>query len=150
LQETLFSKCFMRGKMKIVYDQKLMSYIILFENLTNVKVKDVYERGDSMWFVIEKGGFYKVVGKNGSKIKRIENLMKRKIRVIEFDEICKFSSNLIYPVKAEKIEFEERKLNITVPDTKSKALLIGRERRNLKELKEVLKRYFDIEDIIIK
>ena len=128
-----------------------MKYMILFENMTHTKVKDVYSRNGSLWFVIEKGGMFKAVGKNGVKVKRIEGLVKKKVKVIEYDQdICKFSSHLIYPVKAKKIEFIDNNLVFEVEDTKSKGLLIGRERKNLKELKEVLSRYFKIEDIIVK
>ena len=137
--------------MKVIYDQQLMKYMILFENLTHVKVKDAYLRGSSIWFVIEKGGMFKAVGKNGVKVKKIENLLKKKIKVIEYDEdICKFSSHLIYPIKTSNIEFVEDELIITVNDFKSKGLLIGRERKNLKELKEILSRNFKVNEIIVK
>jgi NusA-like KH domain protein len=137
--------------MKLVYDQNLMKSIILFENLTHVKVKDAYLRNGSIWYVVEKGGMFRAVGKNGVKVKKIENLLKKKVKVIESSEdICKFTSNLIYPVKAESIEFIDENLIISVRDTKSKGLLIGRERKNLKDLKEVLLRYFKFEDIQIK
>jgi transcription termination/antitermination protein NusA len=137
--------------MKIVYDQQLMKYIILFENLTKVRVKDAYLRNGSVWFVIEKGGMFRAVGKNGFKVKKIENMLKKKVKLIEYDEnICKFSSGLIYPVKARNIELVEKNLVIEVNDTKSKGLLIGRERKNLNELKEVLSRYFKFDDVVIK
>lgn len=138
--------------MKLVYDEKLMKYIILFENLTKAKVKDAYlGENESIWFIIEKGGMFKAVGKNGSNIKKIENMLKKKIKVIEYNsDICKFVSNLIYPVNAKSIELNDKNLIISVDDYKSKGLLIGRERRNLKGLKEVLLRYFEINNINVK
>ena len=69
--------------MKLVYDERLMKYIILFENLTKAKVKDAYlGENESIWFIIEKGGMFKAVGKNGSNIKKIENMLKKKIKVL--------------------------------------------------------------------
>lgn len=137
--------------MKLVYDEKLMKYIILFENFTKVKVKDAYLRDDGIWFIIQDGGLFKAVGKNGVKVKKLESMVKKKIKVIEFnDDICKFSINLIYPVKPKNVEFNEGNLEIFVEDSKSKGLLIGRERKNLKGLKEVLLRYFRIDNILIK
>ncbi len=138
--------------MKLVYDEKLMKYIILFENFTKVKVKDAYLREDnSICFIIEKGGMFKAVGRNGIKVKKIESMLKKKIRIIEFDDdICKFASNLSYPVKPKDIELNNGKIEIFVEDSKSKGLLIGRERKNLKELKEVLLRHFNFDDVIIR
>jgi len=137
--------------MKLVYDEKLMKYIILFENLTHVKVKDAYLREESIWVVIQEGKMFKAVGKNGFKVKKIESMVKKKVKVIEFNEdICKFSTNLVYPVKPKGVEFIDGNLEISVDDAKSKGLLIGRERKNLNGLKEVLSRYFEVNDIMIK
>ena len=137
--------------MKLVYDEKLMKYIILFENFTKVKVIDAYLREEGIWFVIKEGGLFKAVGKSGIKVKKLESMVKKKIKVIEFnDDICKFSVNLMYPVKPKNVEFNDGNLEIFVEDSKSKGLLIGRERKNLKGLKEVLSRYFEVNNILIK
>ena len=137
--------------MKLVYDEKSMKYIILFENFTKVKVKDAYLREEGIWFVIKEGGLFKAVGKSGIKVKKLESMVKKKIKVIEFnDDICKFSVNLMYPVKPKNVEFNDGNLEIFVEDSKSKGLLIGRERKNLKGLKEVLSRYFEVNNILIK
>jgi len=137
--------------MKIVYDEKLMKSMILFENLTGVKALDVILRSNSIWFVVEKGEIFKALGKNAFKVKKLENLFKKKIKLIEKSEnIKEFATHLIYPIKAENMEFEEGILTIFVGDIRSKGLLIGRERKNLKELKETLSRYFKFEDIVIR
>jgi len=134
--------------MKKVYDVKLMQWITLFENLSGAKVKDAFLRNSSVNFIVEKGDLWKAVGKQGKNVKKIENLIKKKIRVIEFDEdVCRFVGNFIYPIKVEKIELEDKVVNICAQGAQTKGLLIGRESKNLKELKEILLRYFDIEDI---
>lgn len=137
--------------MKIVYDERLMKSMILFENLTNVKVKDICFLKNTMMFVIEKGSMFKALGKDGSKIKKLENLFKKKVKLIEMnDDIKKFTSNLIYPIKANNIEFKDGILTISLDDMRTKGLLIGRERKNLKELKELLSRYFKLENIMVR
>ncbi len=136
--------------MKKVYDTKLIQLMNLFENLSGVKVKDAFLRNSSINLIVNKGDLWKAVGKNGNNIKRIENIIKKKLRVIEFEEdICKFTANFIYPIKAEKIELEDKVVKIHVQGVGAKGLLIGRESKNLKELKAVLSRYFDIEDVKI-
>ena len=136
--------------MKIVYDTKLMQWMTLFENLSGVRLKDAFLRNSNVIFIVEKGNLFRAVGKNGATVKKIENLIKKKIRIIEFNEdICKFVDNFIYPIKAEKIEFENKILKIYVHGAGTKGLLIGRESKNLKELKEILSRYFEIDDIKI-
>ncbi|GAG19749.1 unnamed protein product [marine sediment metagenome] len=136
--------------MKKVYDVKLMQWITLFENLSGVKVKDAFLRNGSINFIVNKGDLWRAVGKGGKTVKKIEGLIKKKIKIFEFDEdVCKFVANFIYPIKAEKIELEEGIINIYAQGAQTKGLLIGRESKNLKELKEILLRYFDIEGIKI-
>tara|TARA_Y100000034_G_C6728397_1_gene322575 strand:- start:167 stop:580 length:414 start_codon:yes stop_codon:yes gene_type:complete len=136
--------------MKIIYDSKLMGYMSLFENLADVKVKDVYLKEDLIVFVIEKGGMWKAIGKNGSQIKKIQDVLKKKIKVVEFDEnVEKFVENLLKPIEVEKVEFLEGIVEIRAKDMRTKGLLIGRESKNLKEMQDVLNRYFKIDVVKI-
>ena len=136
--------------MKITYDNKLIQYMSLFENLTNSKVKDAYLKEKSITFVVEKGDAWKAIGKNGSKIKKIQDLVKKKIKIIEFDDrIEKFSENLIKPIEVENIEFINGNLEIKPKDSGTKGLLIGRESKNLREIEEILSRYFKLKSVKI-
>ena len=122
----------------------------LFENLADVKVKDVYLKEDLIVFVIEKGGMWKAIGKNGSQIKKIQDVLKKKIKVVEFDEnVEKFVENLLKPIEVEKVEFLEGIVEIRAKDMRTKGLLIGRESKNLKEMQDVLNRYFKIDVVKI-
>jgi hypothetical protein len=55
----------------------------------------------------------------------------------------------VYPLRMMEISQDGKNIIIKGNDTKTKGLLIGRERRNLKRLVEVVKRFFDIEDISV-
>ena len=134
--------------MKKIYDIKLMQWITLFENLSGVKVKDAFLRNGNVNFIVEKGDLWRAVGKKGVNVKKVEGLIKKKIRITEFDDdICKFVKNLTYPIEIEKIELEDKIVKIYARGARTKGLLIGRESKNLKELKEILLRYFDIDDV---
>ncbi len=120
-----------------------MDYIVLFENLTSVHVKDSFVNQDKLIFVVEEGKVMKAIGKSGANIRRLEQMLKRKIKIVEFSEdICKFVKSFVSPIKADSISFEEGILSIAVRDTGSKGLLIGRDRRNLKNLEEITNKYF--------
>ena len=76
--------------------------------------------------------------------------IKRKIKIVEFSsDVLQFIRNMIYPLKTKDIKNEEGIIKITGNDTKTKALLIGRESKNLKNLRNVVKRYFEINDIMV-
>tara|TARA_Y100000310_G_scaffold325841_1_gene389971 strand:- start:1419 stop:1826 length:408 start_codon:yes stop_codon:yes gene_type:complete len=123
--------------------KELMDYMVVFENLTRVHVKDCFENGDRLVFVVVEGSVMRAIGKNASNIKKLERLMKKKVKVVEgSSDPCRFVRSWIAPVKAESISLEDDRVVISVMDVKSKGLLLGRDRRNFKNLEEVFKRYF--------
>jgi len=135
---------------KIKYDINLMKFISLFETLTRAKVKDCISNGNLI-FVVEKGEIAKAIGKNAVNIKRIEGILKKKIKIVEFNEdIVIFISNLIKPIKVENITNDDGIITITDPSNKTKGMLIGRDSVNLQKYKDIISRYFSIQDIIIK
>ena len=136
---------------RIKYDINLMKFISFFENLTRSKVKDCIDSGSSLIFVVQKGEIGKAIGKNASNIKKTENLLKRKVRVIEFDEdVAKFVRNVLAPIKVDEVELVDSKVVIRDPNMKTKGMIIGRDASNLKKHKEIVSRYFPIEDIVVE
>lgn len=134
--------------MKIVYDNKLMSYLILFENLMNVKAKDAFIKDELVYFVVAKPELGKVIGVSGVKIKKLQDVLKKRVRIIPYTEnLEEFVKDLIYPFEVEKIENKDGVIEIHSKYAKTKGLLIGRERRNLLNLKEIISRYFTIKDV---
>ena len=132
---------------KIKYDVNIMQYISLFESLTGAKVKDCIVNA-TVIFIVHENEMGKAIGKQGSNIKRVENALKKKIRLAEFsDNILQFVGNLIYPIRAKEIKEEDGIITIYGNDTKSKGLLIGRDRHNLNQINDIVKRYFDIKEV---
>lgn len=135
---------------RIKYDINLIKFISLFETLTRAKVKDcIYS--EQLIFVVKPGEIAKAIGKKAYNIKNMENILKRKIKIVEFnDDVVIFVKNLIAPLKAEKIIKEDNVITISEANNQTKARLIGRESKNLKEYKKIVSRYFDIKDIIVR
>lgn len=133
--------------MKIKYDINTIKYISLFESITRAKLKDCIAN-ERIIFIAHENEIGKAIGKNGSNIRKIENILKKKIKVVEFNsDVLQFIRNMTYPLQIKDIKNGEGVITITGPDTKTKALLIGRDSKNLKNLKNIVKRYFPIKDI---
>jgi N utilization substance protein A len=132
---------------KIKYDITAMKYISLFESLTNAHVKDCINE-EQVIFVVNENEIGKAIGKQGINVKKISNIIKKPIKIVEFSQdVLQFIKNFIYPLQVKEINNEENIITITGPDTKTKGMLIGRDAVNLNNLKNVVKRYFSIEDI---
>lgn len=135
---------------KIKYDSDLMKIISIFESATGARLKDAISvSGDgSLMLIVQENDMGRAIGKNGSNIKKMENLLKRKIRVVEFSSgIAQFAGNLMMPLQAKSIEFNDGILSIYCNDTKTRAMLIGRERSNINFITGILRRYFEVKEV---
>ena len=117
---------------KIKYDINLMKFMQLFENLTRAKLKDCISDEEQLTFIVEENEIGKAIGKGGSNVRRLEGLLKKKIKIAEFNkDIKQFIRNFVMPLQVKEITEENNIITITGFDTKTKGLLIGRERKNL-------------------
>lgn len=132
---------------KIKFDSEMMKLITLFESSTGANVKDCIAN-ERLVFIMEENEMGKAIGKNGANIKRMESLLKKRIKLVEFNKnVLVFVKNLIHPIESLDIRQENGIVEIHGKDTSAKAMLIGRERQNINHLNDIAKRYFDIREI---
>ena len=136
---------------RIKYDFDHIKYMALFEKITKTPLKDCIIDENQITFIINNDNIAKAVGKNGSNVKLLERKLGKKIKIVKFDNDCiQLIQNMIYPLNKIKIEKKEKGIIITGEDTKTKALLIGRNSKNLRKLESIIKRFFDIKEIKVK
>ncbi len=137
--------------MRIKYDLELIKYRTLFENLTGVIVKDCFMKNSSIIvFIVPEKHIGLAIGKNGSNVKKLESVLKKKLKIVEFsNDPVKFVKSLIAPIKPKDIYMENNVVNIVPASVADKAQLIGRESKNLKDIKNIVKRYFDVDVKIV-
>lgn len=128
----------------ITYDKQVIGYITFFENLTSARVKDCF-LGKELTFIVYEGEAGRAIGRNGENLKRLGGMLNKKIRVVEFNsDVAQFVKNLISPLKGKIESTDEKTVTIEMPDPSSKAILIGRNRQNIKKLQDIVKKYFDV------
>lgn len=119
----------------------------LFESITGAKLKDCIVE-DNLIFIVEEGEIGKAIGKKAANVRMVENVLKKKIRIIEFSsDVSIFVRNLVYPIKVESVSQENGILTIEAKGIETKSRLIGRDRGNLENIKKIVKRYFSIDEI---
>jgi len=129
-----------------VLTTEIIGYINLFENITRARVKDCYQGVESLIFIVQEGEAGKAIGKGGDHIKRLNQMLKKRIKVVEFNsDPVKFVSNLILPIKADVHLEGEKTIIIEGRGAKFKQAVLGRERKNLKEIQTIVSNYFDVE-----
>ncbi|MSR86151.1 hypothetical protein EXS74_02030 [Candidatus Woesearchaeota archaeon] len=133
----------------IQYDMQSIGLINVFEKATGAKVKDCFNEGDILVFVVHPKELRKAIERGGEKIHRLMAITKKRIRVIEFNEdIEKFATNLLYPLKPET-EFKDGILLIIGKDAQEKGKIFGREKTNFKRVQGIINKYFKVEVKVI-
>ncbi len=138
--------------MTVRFDTEAIRLITVFENITGAPVKDCITDDDMICFIIDEGKVGIAIGKNGNSVKNAERILNKSIKIFEYDkDLGKFVKKLIPQGNMIKIRNEGDKITIEVKvDRKDKALVIGRDGRNLKLLKNLLQRSHRVSDLVIR
>lgn len=134
-----------------------MRYIALFESITGATVRDciINDEQKSIIFVVKKGDIGMAIGRGGKNIHLLERKTGKKHEVIEYsDDPAQFIKNALKPARTKEVRVGERPGGKTVAvvsvNPRDKGVAIGRNGRNAKRLRFLVKRYFEIENVSIK
>ena len=137
------------GRLKLDTDSLGLGAIM--ERITRARVKDCFKEDDIFYFIVASGELGKAVGKGGSSIRKVQEELGKKIKVIEFrNNLATFVRNVIFPLKVEEIIEEEGIVKIKERSKKTKSLLIGRDGKNLKLINRAVKRFFNVNEVIVE
>ncbi|MCX8169673.1 MAG: NusA-like transcription termination signal-binding factor, partial [Candidatus Methanomethyliaceae archaeon] len=130
--------------------------IALFETLTGAVAKDcIYEpKENRIIFVIRPGDMGLAIGKNGVNIEKAKKFIGKNIELVEYAEDPEnFVKNIVAPAKVRAVKItrdsSENKLMQVTVDPKDKGIAIGKNGRNVAKARLLMKRYFDIDNVII-
>lgn len=119
-----------------------MGYITLFEKLTKTESLDFLENKGQLIFFVKENNAKKAAGKLGSNLKRLSNLLKKKIKILELSEDPKkFVEGLIFPLEPSLIELKEGKIILSFRTTEERARIIGRNGSNLEFLSKLVENH---------
>jgi N utilization substance protein A len=131
-------------------------YATLFESITGVTPIDVvidneYSR---LIFVVQKNQAALAVGKGGSNVKILRNILGKDVEVVESGESPEeLIKNSLYPARVIMVKVTKSpsgaKVAITTVAPEDKGIAIGKNGRNIARAKILAKRYFDIDKIIL-
>jgi N utilization substance protein A len=117
--------------------------------MTRAKVKDCIAN-EKIIFIVEENEMGKAIGKNGINTKKMERILKKKIKLVEFsNDVLQFIKNIIYPIEVLDVKEENGIVTIYENDAMKKAILIGRDKQNINHTRNIVKRYFDVKEIRI-
>ena len=144
----------MTQSIKLSTDQ--MRLISLFQNVTKATARDCLddEKQNKIIFVVNEGKMGLAIGKGGSNIKSLQNILKRNVELVEhFDDPIKFLKNILNPKFVNEVKLDTKQDGSSqatvIVDQGKKGLVVGREGRNAEKARLFAKRYFDISSVQI-
>ena len=144
----------MRQSIKLSTDQ--MRLISLFQNVTKTTARDCLddEKQNKIIFVVNEGKMGLAIGKGGSNIKSLQNILKRNVELVEhFDDPIKFLKNILNPKFVNEVKLDTKQDGSSqatvIVDQGKKGLVVGREGRNAEKARLFAKRYFNISTVQI-
>ncbi len=143
-----------RMNMGTTFDTNTIRLINLFENVTKAAVKDCYvdDSNHVVYFIVNEGDIGLAIGKNGSAVKNVEMMIKKNIRIFEFsNDLSTFVKNIIPAANKIEVRTGEDGTVVEIGVMKQdKALVIGRDGRNINLYRELLQRNHDVQKLLVK
>jgi len=128
----------------------------LFQNVTGATARDCIEdeKQNRIIFVVNEGKMGLAIGKGGSHIKNLQNIVKRNVEIVEyFDDPIKFLKNILNSKLVTEVKMNKRDDGtlqaIVIVDPRKKGIVVGREGRNAEKARLLAKRYFEISSVLI-
>jgi len=133
-----------------------MRLMSLFQNITKATARDCVEdeKQDKIIFVVQEGKMGLAIGKGGSNIKSLQNIIKRNVELVEyFDDPTKFLKNVLNPKLVNEVKLDTKPDGSSqatiIVDHGKKGLVVGREGRNAERARLFAKKYFNISSVLI-
>jgi N utilization substance protein A len=132
-----------------------LRYIALFQSITGTTVLDciVDEDFNRIIYIVRPEDMGRAIGRKGINVKKLSDLLKKNIEIVEHsDNLENMVKNVFREARVVSVNLVERAgqktLYVRVPDT-DKGKAIGREGKNLKRARLILKRFFDVDKIVV-
>jgi len=144
----------MTEKIKLTSDE--LRLISLFQSITTATARDciVDDKMERVIFVVNKGHMGLAIGKGGTTIRQLQNVVAKKVELVEYsDDPSEFIRNILNSDMINEVKINERvdgtMQAIVSVDAKKKGVVVGREGRNAEKARLLAKRYFQISNVLI-
>ena len=133
-----------------------MRYISLFQDITGATARDciIDEDNNRLIFLVKEGQAGLAIGRGGANVKKLRKILGKDIEVVEYsDDFETLVKNIFMPARVRAIKViqmhDGRKRVRVAVEPKDKGLAIGKGGKNVSKARLILRRYHDIDDVVI-
>jgi len=134
--------------MSILLETDTIRMVALFEKVTNVHARDCIISDRYVYFLVDPKKVGMAIGKNGATTKNLSRNLGKNVKVFGYaDRPDELIRNIIPNIKS--IEINGDTVTVSVP-AEERMNVIGSGGRNIKFIKEVLNRHFNIKVVRLR
>ncbi len=126
-------------------DMQDLRYLNLFAKITRVDTRYFFEYNNMLVFCVPRKLVKQALGENAENLKKMSGIVGKRIRVVGYPEgienAKEFIENIISPLTFNSLEIKDDEIILNA-SRMNKALLIGREKKRLDEMKNIIKYFF--------
>jgi NusA-like KH domain protein len=129
-----------------------MRHLNLFAQVTRINTRFCFPYNEAIVFCVPKPMLFRAVGKGASNVKKLNEIIGKRIKIIAsprgIEDVKTFIEDIVKPVTFNDLEVKENEIILTA-GSQSKAALIGRNKRRLLEMQNIVHDFFGKEFRII-
>ena len=126
-------------------DMQDLRYLNLFAQITQVNTRYFFEYNNMLVFCVPRKLIKKALGQNAENLKKMSGIIGKRIRVVAqpdgVEDAREFIERVVSPLTFSGLEITADEI-IMNAGKMNKALLIGREKRRLNEMQNIIKYFF--------
>ena len=122
-----------------------MRHLNLFAQVTRINTRFCFPYNEAIVFCVPKPMIFKAVGKGASNIKKLNEIIGKRIKIIAsprgIEDVKSFIEDIVKPVTFNGLEINGDEIVLNA-GMQSKAALIGRNKRRLLEMQKIVHDFF--------
>ncbi len=130
-------------------DMQTIRYINLLDRVSKVRTSKCFVYNNAIIFAVPKSLISMAIGPNAVNIRALQEKLGKRIRIIGEaegpEDMIRFVDDVVSPIRFKSLELTPEGVVITSGNTQVKASLLGRNKRRLEELSQIVKDTFGFE-----
>jgi NusA-like KH domain protein len=124
-------------------------HLNLFSKITRVQTSYCFSYNNILMFCVPRNKLSQALGKQGENLKKMSDKIRKRIRIIAkpngTEDAEDFFKKIISPAEYKEFKITDNEIIVTAGGKENKAILLGREKRRLEEMKKIMKNFFNKE-----
>ena len=123
-----------------------MRHLNLFSRITRINTRFCFKYNEGLIFCVPGKLLSKAIGPGGKNIHELSYTLRKRVKVVPqprgIEDAKQFIENVVRPTLFKNLEVKDNEIVIDSGGMQNKAMLLGRNKKRLLEMQEIVKDFF--------